>query len=121
MRRALLSLTHALMSLLRNFSVRELLVDDFKRLIGVSTLDGKKIWAGYQYIKSEIMNHWLPHFEIKSCEQVDDAVERVRIHVWAYRANRTIKAQNKKDSRRDMMLCRRRRLGRKRRLVLQAM
>ena len=42
------------------------------------------------------MNHWLPHFEIKSGEDVDDAVERVHMHVWAYRANRSIKATNKK-------------------------
>ena len=73
------------------------MVEDFKQLIAVSTLDGKKIWSGYQYIKSEIMNYWLPHFEFTSGNDLDDAVEIVRMHVWAYRANRAIKNQNKKN------------------------
>ena len=37
------------------------------------------------------MNYWLPHFEFTSGNDLDDAVEIVRMHVWAYRTNRTIK------------------------------
>ena len=76
------------------FSLHNALAEDFKHNICPDQISGKKIWAAYTYLKSEIINHWLPHFEIKSGEDVDDTVECVRMHVWAFRANRTIKANN---------------------------
>ena len=79
-----------------SFTVRDTVIEEFKNEIASNKTTGKKIWQGYVYIKSEIMNHWLPHFEMKSGESLDDAIERVRMHVWAYRANRTIIKNNKK-------------------------
>lgn len=77
------------------FSLRNVHVETFKILISGETLTGKKIWAAYNYMKSEIVNHWLPHFKVGSGEEIDDAVERVWIHVWEYQADRTIKLNNK--------------------------
>ena len=70
-----------------SFTIRKSFIEQFKEEIKAETVSGKKIWTGYNYIKSEIVNHWLPHFEIKSGENVDDAMERVRMHVWAFRTN----------------------------------
>ena len=47
-------------------------------------------------MKSELVNHWLPHFTIQSGWDIDDAVERVRMHAWAHRANKNIKKLNRK-------------------------
>ena len=41
---------------------------------------GKKMWKIYNNIKSELVNHWLPHFKVQNGEDVDDAVERVWMH-----------------------------------------
>ena len=67
-----------------------------KEFIKEDNLSGQKIWSSYGYIKSEIVNHWLPHWKMMSGWDVDDAVEHVRQHAWAFRANRSIKASNKK-------------------------
>ena len=78
------------------FTVRDSYVDALKDSIKDSDLTGQKIWAAYGYMKSEIMNHWLPHFNMTSGQQVDDAVETVRKHTWAFRANKNIKASNRR-------------------------
>lgn len=78
------------------FSVCDVNVEEFKILISEETLAGKKIWAAYNYTKSNILNHRLPYFKIGSGEEVDDDVERLRMHAWSYRANRTIRANNKR-------------------------
>ena len=46
-------------------TIRESLVDELKTDISSKKLTGKKIWTGYNYIKSELINHWLPHLDIK--------------------------------------------------------
>ena len=51
-----------------------------------------------EYIKSEFINHWLPNFKYETGDNLTDALETVRKHVWAYRANRTIKRANRKLS-----------------------
>jgi len=61
------------------------------------------------YIKSEIINHWLPHFEIKSGEVIDDAIERVRMHAWTHHANRNIQKRTKKYLKITQNLLRRKR------------
>ena len=76
------------------FTLRDNHVEVFKKLI--EETDGKKMWKAYTNLKSELVNHWLPHFRIQSGEDLDDAVERVRMHAWAYRANRNIKKNNRK-------------------------
>ena len=77
------------------FTVRDSHVDTLKTFLKQENLTGQKIWSSYGYIKSEIVNHWLPHWKMMSGWDVDDAVEHVRKHAWAFRANRTIKASNK--------------------------
>ena len=52
---------------------------------------GRRYGMIFKNIKSKMINHWLPHFEIKSGEDLDDAIERVRCHVFAYRANKNTK------------------------------
>lgn len=76
------------------FTLRDNLVEAFKRAI--IECDGKKMWKTFTCLKSELVNHWLPHFEYTSGDDVDDAVERVRMHAWAYRANKSIKTNNRK-------------------------
>ena len=36
-------------------------------------------------MKSEFVNHWLPNYELKSGKNENNAMERVRKHIWAYR------------------------------------
>ena len=54
------------------------------------------MWKAFTCLKSELVNHWLPHFEMKSGEDLDDAIERVRTHAWAFRHNRNVKKNNRK-------------------------
>ena len=54
------------------------------------------MWKAFTCLKSELINHWLPHFEMKSGEDLDDAIERVRTHAWAFRHNRNVKKNNRK-------------------------
>ncbi len=58
--------------------------------------NGKKMWKEFSCLKSELVNHWLPHFTIQSGWDIDDAVERARIHAWAHRANKNIKKMKRK-------------------------
>ena len=76
------------------YSLRDRYVEDFKK--SIDDIDGKKMWKWFTNIKSEKVNHWLPHLKLNSGEDFDDALERVRCHAWAYRANRAIRRQNKK-------------------------
>ena len=76
------------------FLLREAFVEEFKNSIKCNNSDGEKIWNAFLNINSELLNHWLPHFEIKSGEDLNDAFERMRTHAYAYRANRTIRAAN---------------------------
>ena len=78
------------------FTVRDSLADALMDSIKAEKLTRKKIWNAYGYMKSEIVNHWLPHWKMMSGWDVNDAVEHVRKHAWAYRANRGIKASNKR-------------------------
>ena len=73
------------------FTLRDIHVEAFKASI-VET-NGKKMWNAFMNLKSELVNHWLPHFKVQSGEDLDDAVERVRVHAWAFRANRIVKKQ----------------------------
>ena len=47
-------------------------------------------------MKSEFVNHWLPHYKLKSGENENDAMERVRKHIWVHRNNRAIKNNNRR-------------------------
>ena len=76
------------------FTLRDCKVEIFKQSIEES--DGKKMWKAFTNLKSELVNHWLPHFSIQSGWDLDDAVERVRMHAWAHRANKNIKKNNRK-------------------------
>ena len=76
------------------FTLCDTLIESFKQSIDMS--DGKKMWKAFCCLKSELINHWLPHFQIASGWDIDDAVERVRMHAWAWRANKTIKTCNRK-------------------------
>jgi len=75
---------------------REEMVDIMKQAMQFNSSDGKKLWNIFANMKSEFVNHWLPHYELKSGENVNDAMERVRKHIWAYRANRAIKKNNRR-------------------------
>ena len=61
-----------------SYSLHDSKVEAFKKLIEES--DGKKMWKAFSCLKSELVNHWLPHFSIQSGWDIDDAVERVRMH-----------------------------------------
>ena len=76
------------------FTLRDNLIESFKK--SIDETDGKKMWKAYSCLKSELINHWLPHFDFDSGWDIDDAVERVRMHAWAWRANKTIKTGNRK-------------------------
>ena len=78
------------------FTCRDCIEDALKEFIKADNLSRQKIWSSYGYIKSEIVNHWLPHWKMMSGWDVNDAVEHVREHAWAFRANRAIKASNKR-------------------------
>ena len=71
------------------FSLRDVHVEAFKA--SIEETNGKKMWNTFMNLKSELVNHWLPHFKVQSGEDLDDAVERVQVHAWAFRANRIIK------------------------------
>ena len=45
------------------FFVRDSHVNILMDSIKAENLDGKKIWSAYGYMKSEIVNHWLPHWK----------------------------------------------------------
>ena len=77
-----------------SYSLRDSKVEGFKKMIEES--DGKKMWKAFSCLKSELVNHWIPHFTIQSGWDIDDAVERVRMHAWAHRANKNIKKLNRK-------------------------
>jgi len=70
---------------------REEMVDIMKQAMQFNSSDGKKLWNIFANMKSEFVNHWLPHYELKSGENVNDAMERVRKHIWTYMVNRAIK------------------------------
>ena len=76
------------------FTLCDAQVKAFKKFIEDAV--GKKMWKIYTNLKSELVNHWLPHFKVQSGEDVDDAVERIRMHAWAYHANCNIKKNNRK-------------------------
>ena len=54
------------------FTLRDTLVESFKRSIQEN--NGKTMWKAFTCLKSELVNHWLPHFKIMSGEDIDDAV-----------------------------------------------
>ena len=56
------------------FTLRDCKVEAFKKSIEES--DGKKMWKAFSCLKSELVNHWLPHFTIQSGWDIDDAVGR---------------------------------------------
>ena len=60
------------------FTLRDTQVEAFKK--SLKDADGKKMWKIYTNLKSELVNHWLPHFKVQNGEDVDDAVERVWMH-----------------------------------------
>ena len=59
-----------------NFTLRDCKVEAFKKMI--EDADGKKMWKAFGNLKSELVNHWLPHVDFMSGWDIDDAVERVR-------------------------------------------
>ena len=73
------------------FHLRDPFVELFKRSIRLFDSDGKKTWDAFNNTKSELVNHWMPHFKMDSGWDLDDAVEHVRKHGWVYCANRNIK------------------------------
>ena len=67
--------------------------------VGSSKSSGAKLWTYFKNIKSEFLNHWCPHLKILPSgdnNQKDDAFEKVRMHVWAYRRNKNIRSANAK-------------------------
>ena len=62
------------------FTVRDSLADALMDLIKAEHFTGKRIWSSYGYMRSEIVNHWLPHWKMMSGWDVNDAVEHVRKH-----------------------------------------
>ena len=62
------------------FTLCDAQVKAFKKFIEDAV--GKKMWKIYTNLKSELVNHWLPHFKVQSGEDVDNTVERVWMHAW---------------------------------------
>ena len=75
---------------------RESQVENLKASIMIAQSDEGKIWGTFQAIKSEFINHWIPHFEYKSGDNLRDTLEVMRKHVWEHRTNRSIKRANSK-------------------------
>ena len=44
------------------FLIHDNHIESFKR--SIEETDRKKMWKVYSYLKSELVNHWLPHFKI---------------------------------------------------------
>ena len=75
---------------------RESQVENLKASIMIAQSDEGKIWGTFQAMKSEFINHWMPHFKYKSGDILEDTLEVMRKHVWAHRVNRSIKRTNMK-------------------------
>ena len=72
--------------------------------IGFNKSSGAKLWGYFKNMKSEYLNHWCPHLKILPSgdnNQKDDAFNKVRMHVWAFRRNRTIRNSNAKCTSED--------------------
>ena len=64
--------------------------------------DVSRVWIKLLGFKSEFKNHWVPHYEARSGENThEDPLDRVLKQVWAFRKNRSIKANNKKPSNKE--------------------
>ena len=72
--------------------------------IGFNKSSGAKLWGYFKNMKSEFLNHWCPHLKIPPSgdnNQKDDAFDKVRMHVWAFRKNRKIRGSNAKATSED--------------------
>ena len=69
-------------------------VEEFKKFIEDN--DGKKMWESFSYLKSELANNWINYSCIQSGRDIDDAVEREIIRVWACRSNKHVNKTKRK-------------------------